>query len=264
MHLVGDEPLEEDIEDNYGSKYLQWYDSITEYYRRTREMSLVLGLSGIDGIVVASDRREMVQAGGIDYHRDNVQKVYELTKNTGIMSIGNFVGFANWLLYYFIHKLLPKLKINGGDVSELSKAFSQFLKSQYQIYSEGVNSNWLVLSENLIEFVMAGYTKEGNGQLIRFTNAGRRVPFTPELLDEPYYFTGKNETAYYLMLKQRQEQPIEAMNINQLKRFAVYVITETSRVDDQVSLSIDMMVIRNGKEIEYINQEEIRQLTNEG
>ena len=223
-------------------------------------MSLAITLVGVDGIVMASDSRETAQAGGISYHRDDVHKLSNLTEYIGIMSVGGSVGFANWLLHYFVTKVLPVLETDSADITDLSRAFSQFLAAQYQIYSEGMNTNWLVLGENLIDFTLAGYTQAGQSQIIRLANMGRSIPFVPELLDEPYYFSGKDTVAYHLVRKLSLEQPTDTMNVELLKRIATLMIVETAQVDDHVSPPIDLTIIKQGTPVECVKKDEKKQL----
>lgn len=246
----------EDSEDND----LQWYDMPISNHRRVIKMSLAIVLVGKDGIVMASDSREMAQGGGIDYHRDDVHKLSNLSDYIGVMSVGNFVGFANWLLSYFETEFLPNEKYDSANVKELSVIFSQFLKKEYGIYSKDISPSWLSSNENLIYFVIAGYTKDGQPQIIRVSNEGRRPTFAPELLDEPYYFSGKNSVAYYLVRKIGLKQPIEAMDTELLKRIAILMITETAKVDDHVALPIDMVVIEKGSLIKSIGKDEIARM----
>ena len=223
-------------------------------------MSLAITLVGVDGIVMASDSREMAQAGGIDYHRDDVHKLQNLTERIGVLSVGNYVGFANWLLHFFETVSLYKITYDSKDITELSDIFSQFLLARYEMYSKGVSPSWLALNENLIDFTIAGYTKEGRPQIIRLNNIGHQLPFAPELLDEPYYFSGKTSVAYHLARKFELEQPIKTMNTELLKRVATLMIIETAKIDDHVSPPIDMAVIKQGSSVEYVNKDRVVQL----
>ena len=176
------------------------------------------------------------------------------------MSIGNYVGFSNWLLDYFTTECLSDEKYKSQTIKETSVIFSEFLKKKYEVYTKDVSQSWLPLSENLIFFVLAGYTKEGQPQIVRLSNERRRPPLAHELLDEPYYFSGKNSVAYYIARKIGIKQPIKTMDTELLKRVAVLMITETAKVDDHVALPIDMVVIDKGSPIKSIGKDEISQI----
>lgn len=222
-------------------------------------MSLAIVLVGKESIVVASDNRVSIQAGGISFTKDNMHKVIKLNDNVVLSSLGNYVGFSNWLQDMFIR--LYKDDLDKDTISKVSLKFSQFIKHQYDIYSKDVNSNWLTLSENIIEYVLVGYTDENTPHIIRLNNIGRQLPFSPELLDEKYYISGETSVAYYLLRKLELVKAVDELTEDELKNLSVYIIKETAKANNNVSSSIDMMVINNESGVNEISSSDIDKIS---
>ena len=89
-------------------------------------MSTALGFIGIDGIVLATDSRETITTEGSQTlnHKDDTQKIHQLTPSIGLITHGNAVSYSWQLLDLFSKQDLSQL----NDIDDYSDGFGNFVR----------------------------------------------------------------------------------------------------------------------------------------
>jgi 20S proteasome alpha/beta subunit len=214
------------------------------------DMSVAMGLIGIDGIVLATDSRLTMQEGNITYHEDTSQKLWKLTNEIGLMSTGYNSGYRHFLVDYCNAITLPELNKNIDTLKSSGK-----LPIDYKLnYLELVNHFAMAIREHVkpfvesydalrlaggMDFILAGYDKE-EAKIFSIDVYNRATPFVPNICGR-YYFSGVKEIGLYWKRKLNLER--YNFPITFLKKLAVMIILETIKTHDMIGEPVQLAII---------------------
>lgn len=214
------------------------------------DMSIIVGLIGKDGIVLATDSRTTWQIGGMTYHNDNAKKMRQIKDNIGLMSYGYNSGYQHFLADYYeavyvrdtnsnIETLKSKKELPSDfrlTFLETVQSFAKAIKNEVKPFIESYNSLKIVGG---INFVLAGYDR-GIPKIYSIGVNDLATPFVPSE-SERYYFGGVSEVGTYWVRKLNLANLV--FDVAFLKRFAVMVVLETIKTSDMCGEPIQMAVI---------------------
>ena len=146
-----------------------------------------------------------------------------------------------------------KQKISG--IRSVARHFSGFVKNDYSFYAEGVPSSFLNTSGYVMEFVLAGYTSEGEPRLVSLSSAPKEPRFAPCIMN-PYYITGITTVGEYIIDKEKK-RIYDGLKMGALKQIAVRIVLETAKHDDRVGGKIQMASITKEDGYIELNSKEI-------
>jgi len=222
-------------------------------------MSIAVGLVGIDCIVLATDSRVIEESEACKTHHDYAKKLRELCNSVGIMRVGGNRGYSRWLieLYQEILNDIPeeeKQKISG--ISSVARHFSRVVKNDYSFYAKGVPPSFQNASGYVMEFVLAGYTSEGEPRLVSLSSAPKEPRFAPCIMN-PYYITGITTVGEYIIGKEKKRL-YKGLKMEVLKQIAVRIVLETAKHDDRVGGKIQMASITKEDGYVELNPKDLR------
>ena len=145
-------------------------------------MSLSVVLVGIDGIVVASDTREMITFGEITFPRDGVHKIKVISDSIVLSVIGNLAGYCNFLVTYFTSKELAQSLSGVDDIDSFVDAFSEWAGNKYRKATQGMSPVLLRSDSNLFEIVVVGY-KGSEPRMYIIHNSATEPALIPHLIE---------------------------------------------------------------------------------
>jgi hypothetical protein len=228
----------------------------------TTHMSIAVGLSGNDGIVLATDSRMMTltPSGEVITHSDNHKKLWTISNIMAIASVGNIAGWESQIIETFMKHY------NGFDYDQLTEEFTICLRNEWDKASSPLidrikkhrdfEKNMSVLTYNLIEFILIGY--QNNVPLIKRVSFTKGIITLKHIESQNSYVTGAWDIARYWMPK--IEHILPSMSLLALKRLATFLIYESGTYLDSIGGDIQMVAMQKNMEIKHILKSEIEQL----
>jgi len=221
-------------------------------------MSIAVALKGVNSIILATDSREVEWVGDADgrtrvSYRENVSKLWALNDYVGMMFASNVPGYDRWVLGLFNETVTDR---NNKPFRGIVEAFAQLLNEDF--YKYVVKEQVRVVTENILEFVMCGYTEQREPQIVRVNWKFSNQSFVPQLIDSHYYITGVRDIGKYLINKVEDHLP--NLSTIPLQKLATLLVTETSSTARSVDSNIQMAVIGKGSRLEFTAANEIEQL----
>jgi 20S proteasome alpha/beta subunit len=214
-------------------------------------MSIAMGLIGIDGIVLGTDS----QSTYLQYNKQT-QKLWKLTDSIGLMSIGYNSDYQHFLI-----KQLLKMPINDFIV-EVENCSDYVRKHVSKFAYPNLSS---LRGESQIEFIFAGYDSEMKPRIICSDSAKSQTPFSLTEC-ELSYVGGVDSIAYNWIKKIGYEKRIGCEDLRFpcefLKKFMVMVLLETFRVSNVCSEPIQMAVVTQQNGYQPITMDEINKIKN--
>ena len=206
-------------------------------------MSTVLGFVGTDGIVLATDSRETnTTEGGVALtHKDDTQKIHQLTPYIGLATHGHAVSYSSQLLDLFNRHGLPQLAKEKGDIDSFSNGFAIFIRDQYDAWVRNVPAGFLERPFYRMQFVLVGHTPEGAPKIIHLDSSPSGPRLAPRLAN-PYY-TGEIESVAMYWCSKLENQLHSGMPVEALKRLAVFIINETAKIHDRVGGPVQLAIV---------------------
>jgi predicted proteasome-type protease len=183
-----------------------------------KDMSIVVGLIGNDGIVLATDsQRNKGNFSTIS------EKLFALTPNIGLMTLGYNAEFRRFV----IESWYEADQNTNKSFSDIYYQFALNFKAKIEPYFTKEFRLQLHLANESLDFIVGGYDTHKQARLMAISSSGR-APFIPSEC-EAYHIDGVRDVGYYWVKKVGIDRLIEnnQLNCEFLKRFAVMIILET-------------------------------------
>ena len=220
-------------------------------------MTLLLALSGNDGLVVAGDSRGTFgDPRSITAQNDSQKKLYVASKYTAILTAGQGELGATLMT-----RVMPKLQGVEG-VTAVMERVREIVRDAYKEWFQGFALQPMAGSSAPLRpdlaLLVAGYDLDGLGTPAqqRLFQLVSQLDFAPMLHNYGFALVGVAQYALYLL---NRLYKVEA-SVQELKALAAYVITETASQDGKVGGPVQMAVITpstGGREIERTEMEQL-------
>ncbi len=183
-------------------------------------MTLVVGLNGVESIVMAADSRGLIGGGSSDIlsKDDTHDKLFQITNHCAI-GVGGLEGLGAYLMEQL------RRKSPRDDVESVGQALLKVLRAQFEDSS----------SIPLLSFLLTGYSGDESKVYAMNSDCG----FQPDLKLQGAGFVGV--FTYALFLTHWLYKP--RLRSADLVRLAAYLISETAREDPRVGGPIKMLEI---------------------
>jgi 20S proteasome alpha/beta subunit len=217
-------------------------------------LTLLVALSGADGLVVASDSRGTFgDPRGITAQNDSQKKLYSSSKYSAILVAGSGELGAQIMAEVMdvikeIEGITPVMDATRVLVRErYSNWFNQFAIQAVPNAQSPVRPD--------LAFLIAGYEVNDKGEPIeqRIFQLISQTDFAPMLHNYGFALTGVAQYALYLLNRLYQRDS----TVEQLKALAAYVITETASQDGKVGGPVQMATINPKDGCKELAEEEI-------
>ncbi len=217
-------------------------------------MTLLVALSGADGLVVASDSRGTFgDPRGVTAQNDSQKKLYVTSKYSAILAAGagelgaQLMGEVTTAVKT-IEGVTPIMDATRGLVrAKYGDWFSRFAIQPVQGAPAPVRPDLALL--------IAGYDVDASGTPTdqRIFQLVSQADFAPMLHNYGFAIQGVAQYALYLLNRLYER----GSTVEQLKALAVYVITETASQDGKVGGRVQMAVIRASEGCKELTVDEI-------
>jgi 20S proteasome alpha/beta subunit len=223
-------------------------------------MTLIVGLEGQDGMVLASDSRGTIgDPRSLTAVNDTHKKIFKLSDYCGIATSGA-TELCNRFIDSFKKIVESKDLVNVDDiVQELyewgRKEFRQWFGAMQFVQPRGQQ---IIDHRPNIVLIVVGYNKntDGANRIYLFTSA---MDFVPQLCTSGHMLGGVPQYAIYLMHRLYNPQ----MKLINIKRLASYLIRETATQDPKVGGPVRMAEITLDKGFQELTEEEINKINKE-
>ncbi len=232
-------------------------------------MSISVAIIGIDGIVLAADSRVTSKSANAEmvlYH--NAGKKLSLRKisnelKIGIASVNDNKGFDEWLLDDYFNSQYKAVKDKISNFSDFVLSFSGFIKHMVELYVKDMPDKFVTREGFNLGYTIVGYKSQNDPQ-IHFLQSSHS--FSPDIKRD-YYIAGIPSIGDYWMMKMwRQlfgdkiDKPTPKIKVEILKKIAVMLISETSKLNNSVGGKISMVVLNSDGTAYRVNQQELKSI----
>jgi len=223
-------------------------------------MTLTVCLEGSDGMVLASDSRGTFgDPRGLTAQNDTIRKLYPLAKHVGVLLSGaNEMGA---MIMDEAGRLIKQGEVNG--TTNVMAAMREVLRRRYGEWFPNFQMqpmpNVPVPVRPALIVTVGGYDVEEGGSctLQRTYSLSSLLDFAPSLHNFGFALSGVPQYATYLLNRLYGR----SMNIDHLKRLAVYVISETATQDAKVGGPIQVATVTPADGIRVLDADEIDNLS---
>ncbi len=219
-------------------------------------MTLLVGLSGADGIVIAADSRGTFgDPRGITAQNDAQKKLYVTSRYTSILMAGS--GELGAALMSEISAALAGIE----GATPVMDAARNHVRSKYGDWFRSFAIQQVGLPQPVrpdLTLLVAGYEVDANGRPTeqRLFQLISQADFAPMLHNYGFALAGVAQYALYLLNKLYQRDS----TVTQLTALAAYVITETASQDGKVGGKVRMATITPGDGCKELNDQEVDQI----
>jgi 20S proteasome alpha/beta subunit len=241
------------------------YGRITsEQKGRDDLMSIAIGLVGIDGVILATDSRMTIGTDtNLEYTDDNSQKLWKLTDNLGLTSVGSQQGFRQYLLEVCQRKLQESGFDNlNEDAIEL---LTHTVKTEFMHQLEGLGEAMArALLTTRFGMMIAGYNKSKPTILsMRGLITPHDIPFAKDIR-RLYWIDSASGIAEHLLVKTKMIDRLRGgLSLDMLKRLAVLLVEETKISHSSVGGEIQMATVTKDSGFCFTDEDEIKNITEE-
>lgn len=223
-------------------------------------MTLLVALSGADGLVVASDSRGTFgDPRGVTAQNDSQKKLYVASKYSAILAAGAGELGAQLMAEVTaavkdIEGVTPVMDATRGLVrAKYGDWFSRFAIQPVPGVPSPVRPDLALL--------VAGYDVDADGRPTdqRIFQLISQADFAPMLHNYGFAIQGVAQYALYLLNRLYQRDS----TVEQLKALAVYVITETASQDGKVGGRVQMATITAGGGCKELTAEEVEAIVSQ-
>lgn len=221
-------------------------------------MTLTIILAVNDGMIFATDSRGTIgDPRGLTAQNDTIKKQYKITDKAVLqMSGANETGtlvieeIENWC----------KSQQTQPNVTTIMNQLRFILRNRYNDWFSSIppfqmNPNQPQRPSLVVS--LGGYEDINGISTERIYAMPSPMDFAPQLFKTGIAISGIPQYAIYLTLRlYSRDMPLEAA-----KRLAAYVITETATQDGKVGGPIQMMELKPNSSIREINEEELKQIS---
>jgi 20S proteasome alpha/beta subunit len=191
-------------------------------------MTLVTCFRGRDGVVLAADSRGTIgDPRALTAINDTQQKLFQLSKFTGIVSFGQ-AELAAQMIVEIRAKLGPE-HFHFSEVFELTR---EVVMNKYEEWFKPIPRE----HRQVLGFILGGLERDGTSKIYYLTSP---LNFAPQLSTTGTALGGIPQYATYLVHRLYNPE----MTTDDLVSLAAYVISETATQDPKVGGPIKIAVI---------------------
>jgi len=199
-------------------------------------MSISISLIGSDGIVVATDSLR-ASFNPRNIQQDYAQKLWLWKDSLAIMIIGSNTRYSDWVMERFSKTKLASL----SDFEEIVDAFSKYASEDY--LSHAIDKNRESPPEDIMIYVMAGYSKEGDAKIVQLDSSRPSMLFIPKPIESPHVLSFEATADYWL-----RKLTYKTWDTNSLMRLAIFLINESSKTGGgMIGGNIQLAIIKRDK-----------------
>jgi len=225
-------------------------------------MSIALVFIGTDGILLATDSRMTVGTDiNVDYWDDNSQKLWKLTDNLGLTSVGSQQGYRQHL----IEICQRRLKESGVDnLSE--KAISLLTDIVRVDYMHQLETLGILAKEflrNKFGVIVGGYDDDDKPTIlsIRAFTAASDIPFATDIR-RLFWIDSASGIAEHLLIETKMiEELRHGLSLNVLKRLAALFIEETKISNNCIGGKIQMATVTKDGGFQFVGEGDVKSVT---
>jgi 20S proteasome alpha/beta subunit len=240
-------------------------------------MSLVIGLTGTDGIVLATDSRLISEHDETSEILDNEKKLFIIDNNIGLMFSSNDLALTKNLAKIAEQDVLLKTENRSLSFADKINKVSELLTTEYNNY---VKSHFVQVMVDTggfdMEFVFAGYSIDSSKpNIILLASSAKKANFV--LNHKLCCISGITAVANYWKIKLKDsiykkegDNVIPIQNTRVLRNVAVMIIDESSKASFKIGGQIQMKVIRpntvddiSSDDLEILREKIRKTVTNE-
>jgi len=220
-------------------------------------LTLLVALSGADGLVVASDSRGTFgDPRGITAQNDSQKKLYVTSKYTAILAAGSGELGA---------QVMAEVTASTKNIEGITPIMDATRNLVRQRYGDWFGRFAIQPLPNVpapvrpdLALLMAGYDVDTTGKLVdqKIFQLISQADFAPMLHNYGFALTGVAQYALYLLNRLYQRDS----TVEQLKALAAYVITETASQDGKVGGRVHMATITPADGCKELTTEEVEQI----
>ncbi len=223
-------------------------------------MSIALGFVGVDGILLATDSRMLIGVGErVEFEDNHSQKLWKLSDNIGLTSIGAQHGYRQYLVDICQKKLLDE-GTKECDIATF-RLLKDVIKDDFMQQLEKYDS---ALTKELLRFnlaiMIAGYCKDLRPYILNIETyvSSSNIPFILDLRDL-YCVHGISFIPEYWIAKMDIISKLkEGLNIDALKKLAIFLINETKISNSHyIGGDIQMATITKEEGFKFIDSREV-------
>jgi 20S proteasome alpha/beta subunit len=208
-------------------------------------MTLLVALSGRDGLVLAADSRGTFgDPRGVTAQNDSQQKAHILSVHVAALQAG--VGEVGALIIQHVRERVAATGVDG--VTPVMNALRETARTSYDEWFPSVPpipAPQLVMTGQAparpdLAFIVAGYElQEGVVPVPRLYQLGSATDFAPMVHDYGFAVAGVAQYALYLLNRLYEAD----RSVQELQALAVYVVTETASQDGKVGGPVKLVTI---------------------
>jgi 20S proteasome alpha/beta subunit len=243
------------------------YDTIPAdtTHGRLSAMSISVAIIGTDGIVLAADSRVTSKSYTVEMSLlHNAGKKLWVKRigdkfSIGVASVANNAGFQHWLIDYYLNVEVKAKEDKLTDFDVFIFGFSSYIKQMVELYAKDMPDKFISRDAFDLGFTVVGYM--GKEPQIHYLQSSHS--FSPDIKHD-YYVAGVPSIGDYWMMKlwkhlfdDKSDSPKPKVNTEILKRLAVMIVSETSKLNNSVGGRISMVVLRGDGTAEIIKQQEM-------
>lgn len=219
-------------------------------------MTLIVGLEGIDGLILASDSRGTIgDPRGLTAINDIQKKLFKLSLYCSIGITGSSELAAK--LVDGITGIIDSQKLEYVD-DILAKVVEEAKKEYFGWFGQRqwVTAGPLLDSRPPIAFTIIGYHKRESDFISRIYLLTSQLDFAPQLCPSGFMLTGIPQYATYLLHRLYDRR----MNIKNLSALAAYLISETATQDPKVGGPIRIVQITKEDGYKELTEDEVNEI----
>lgn len=228
-------------------------------------MTLLVALSGRDGLVLGADSRGTFgDPRGVTAQNDSQQKAHILSRHVGALQAG--AGEVGALIVQHARERITNDGIDGATpVMNALRDTARDLYTEWFPSVPPIPAPQAVMTGQAparpdLAFIVAGYElQEGADPLPRIYQMGSGTDFAPMVHDYGFAVAGVAQYALYLL--NRLYEP--GRSVEELQALAVYVITETASQDGKVGGPVKLIRVSPDTGGEMLEQEAVNAIADE-
>lgn len=208
-------------------------------------MSLALAIRGSDGLVLASDSRVTLPG---EKH-DTSEKFLQVNRDMGVLTYGAAIPG-----YGAITQLVERAKKEKySTFDQVKEAAARIFKEEYQKWVNELAEEQRSMA--FVGFILGGYDHVRTNQF-RIVSYDSSQQFAANEVENPTFAAARWHVSEYLMNRIYYPE----MTVNQLTELAVFLLLETTTVEDTVGGPIQLASVTLNEGFKRMHPDDIQAL----
>ena len=178
-----------------------WLNNLNTSPRRSKDMSISVVLSGIDGIVLSTDSRATpISSAGVAPDRSSAPKLFQINNSVGITTVGDAISdHARWM----IEKLLVNRQVEESQsFHNIVDDFCYTARDDLALYLQPLSKDERERLSKRLEvspliFTLAGYNSLGQPEIVASAWPDPQIAFVARTCPTACCIQGAGRLAYY-------------------------------------------------------------------